>query len=422
MGFFSHTSIFVGEYEPYLWPIVAIWCFDRFARLIRLVCCNTYLWLNRNEIVTTQSAISYSKEADIIRLEIVPGSPIVRPESGQHYYLYQPRKLRGYENHPFTLGSWTVVDNRSGTEYLDVLRTDDHSVSTVPHFSTISTESERPELKLPLSYKFIFWIRPFDGWTRGLRDECSKYPEKTITTANFLIEGPYGMRAPADNYENVIFIAGGTGIAAALPYIEDLVRRSTSASNSRYCGRSSAAVGSSSATLPSSGLDGIAASTPLSPSAEPAPLRTRNVTLIWAARQSAFIHDLTSRELRPILQQHTGDLMVDARFYSTDSAHTISTVPQHRPRRSDSAKNATEATWLLSSEDLSSDTLKAVDIEHGRPDIKHSILRAVVGDVGRTAVLVCGPAGMADEARVAVHQALKGGAQGVDYFEETFGW
>lgn len=348
---------------------------------------------------------------------------MVRPEPGQHYYLYQSRKWRGYENHPFTLGSWTVVENRSKTEYLNGSRTE-QSVSTVPCLSNISTESERPEPKLPFSYKFIFWIRPFDGWTRRLKDECSKYPDKTITNADFLIEGPYGMRAPADNYENVIFIAGGTGIAAALPYIEDLVRRSTSAFDSKKCHeRPSPPASSSSAPLLSQGVDGVPISTPFSSSADRVRLRTRKVTLIWAARQSAFIHDLASRELRPILQQRKGsDLMVDARFYSTESAHTTSTVHQHQPSRSDAAKNSTEATWLLSAKDLPGDSFEAVDIEPGRPDIKHSILRSVGKDVGRSAVLVCGPAGMADEARVAVHQALKGGARGVDYFEETFGW
>lgn len=40
----------------------------------------------------------------------------------------------------------------------------------------------------------------------------------------------------------------------------------------------------------------------------------------------------------------------------------------------------------------------------------------------RTAVLVCGPAEMADEARMAVHAVLKQGYRDVEYFEESFGW
>lgn len=40
---------------------------------------------------------------------------------------------------------------------------------------------------------------------------------------------------------------------------------------------------------------------------------------------------------------------------------------------------------------------------------------------GRIAILTCGPGAMADEARAAVHQALKNGKRGLEYFEEAFG-
>lgn len=415
---FRHTSILLGKYEPYLWPVVVIWCFDRFVRLVRLVCCNAYLQSNRDGILTTSSTISYSKATDIIRLEIIPGSPMARPEPGQHYYLYQPLKWRGYENHPFTLGSWAVVDNETGTEYYNASKVNELSVSASSS-SSILKESESNKLRF--SYKFIFFIRPFDGWTRRLRDECSKSPDRAINIADFLIEGPYGIRAPVENYENVIFIAGGTGIAVALPYIQDLVHRSISASYSReYHGHSSPAASSSSTALPSPGVEEVPLSTPFLPSSERTPPRTRKVTLIWSARQAAFIHDLASRELRPILKHPNGELAVDARFYSTESDRAPPTV--HQQQSSDDVKNPTENTRLLSPKDLSDDAHIAVDIEHGRPDIRKCILNAVRDDCDRTAVVVCGPAGMADEARVAVHHALKGGARGVEYFEETFGW
>jgi hypothetical protein len=65
----------------------------------------------------------------------------------------------------------------------------------------------------------------------------------------------------------------------------------------------------------------------------------------------------------------------------------------------------------------------ALETRHGRPDVKRSELDFVEeAGGGRTAVLVCGPAAMADEARADVHLVLKGGNKEVDYFEETFGW
>jgi ferric-chelate reductase len=67
-----------------------------------------------------------------------------------------------------------------------------------------------------------------------------------------------------------------------------------------------------------------------------------------------------------------------------------------------------------------------MDVSYGRPDIKGKVLE-VVDEVkeagsqgGSIAVLVCGPAVMADEARRAVQLALKSGMCGIEYVEETF--
>ena len=44
------------------------------------------------------------------------------------------------------------------------------------------------------------------------------------------------------------------------------------------------------------------------------------------------------------------------------------------------------------------------------------------GIEGRVAVFVCGPRGMANDARSAVRMATKRGDKRVDLIEETFGW
>jgi ferric-chelate reductase len=69
-----------------------------------------------------------------------------------------------------------------------------------------------------------------------------------------------------------------------------------------------------------------------------------------------------------------------------------------------------------------------VKINQGRPDITAAILRAAKENMdggsaaGRLAILVCGPASMADEARAAVQHAMKSGCRSIEYIEETFGW
>lgn len=62
--------------------------------------------------------------------------------------------------------------------------------------------------------------------------------------------------------------------------------------------------------------------------------------------------------------------------------------------------------------------------EHaGRPDI-HSVVASKIAehDIERLAVVACGPAGMADDARKAVVDALEYAPFAIEYFEEHFTW
>lgn len=115
-----------------------------------------------------------------------------------------------------------------------------------------------------------------------------------------------------------------------------------------------------------------------------------------------MIQDVATNELRKALK----DASVTASFHIT--SHSLQ-LKELEPK-------------------LLSDSTEHVHINRGRPDVKHAVL-SFIDEVhgldfaaGKTAVLVCGPAAMADAARSAVHLALKDGRSGVDYFEETFGW
>lgn len=220
------------EYHPYIWPLVAVWGFERFARFVRLAYCNMHFLHNFNGARLTRTTATYQKEANIIRLEVAPGSKTLQPAPGQHYFIYQPMKFRGYENHAFSLASWSVnngtVSSSAGSSRAlvspgtKVSSDSDLAAGTIPgnRNASIQQQSEQNEVS---QYKLVFWIRPFAGWTRRLRDEC--FGSKSSIDVKVLLEGPYGTRVPIHNYENALFIAGGTGIAAILPYIQDHLHR-----------------------------------------------------------------------------------------------------------------------------------------------------------------------------------------------------
>lgn len=366
----SHVSVLETEYHPYIWTLVAVWCFERFARFVRLAYCNMHLLRSPNRACLTRTTATYQREANVIRLEVVPGSETLRPAPGQHYFIYQPMKFRGYENHAFSLASWSV-DNEivsssagssgtlvsPGTKVNDELDLAARPIPENPHASG-QQQSAGNEVS---QYKFVFLIRPFAGWTRRLCDECLR--SESSIDVKVLLEGPYGNRAPIHNYENALFIAGGTGIAAILPYIQDHLRRISP--------------------------NGIST-------------RTRSIKLIWSTKESGFVREVALKELLPALGHE--DFAFD--FFTT------------------SASESSECSDI----DPKISRPPHVKIIAGRPDIR-SVIHDTVVDVrgndrvgGRIAVMVSGPAGMADTARQSVHQALKAGNREIDYYEETFGW
>ncbi len=349
-----------------------------------------------SSVITTKTSAIYDKQADLIRLEIFPGSRILKPGPGQHYYLYQPLNLRGWENHPFTLGAYKTIRNADTIE--SVTGQQDHAlvdkeiqdVSTSPSSATSSevspAASQHEGTPFPNAtgqQKLIFFVRPFSSWTRRLREECLK-SASGIITPRFFIEGPYGERSPLTTYENVVFIVGGTGIAGALPYILEHIKTTANAE----------AIGNNGRLW----------------------TRTTNITLIWSAKQSALIRNIAAHELAPALGRED----IQVHLHSTSHKEKTSTqdVGSREVIVADLDSKATTAT---------TNSTVALEILYGRPNIRETILELVdnvdsAGAAGgKIAILTCGPAGMADEARAAVHVALKQGRRGVDYIEETFG-
>ena len=368
---YSHTVIFEGhEYWQYLWPSVAIWVVDRFLRIVRLCYCNLHVSISNKRLVKASATrMVYDKAADVVRMEVTPGTPLLYPSPGQYYFLYQPFRLTGWESHPFTIGGWSyeIGDLTSLTPTSTGKLNKSLDVSHVPllaggptdsdyqRHSTSSSAAEEKSLKL----KLTFWVRPYDGWTRELRQQCLHSPT-LMSDTTVLLEGPYGDTFPLWRYESVLIIVGGTGIASAVPYIQDHLRRSDENWEEN-------------------------------PKNEKT--RVRDIELVWATRQAAFIHDISRRELKPALERDD----FSASFFATrDSTAYI--------------------------EDLDD---FGYEVQGGRPHLQSLIMSRAcdASSAGSSlAILVCGPRGMADEARAAIHLAMRQGHRSIKFVEESFTW
>ncbi|KAK0663644.1 hypothetical protein DIS24_g1058 [Lasiodiplodia hormozganensis] len=368
-----HTSKFTSrEYNVYLWPLVAVWAFDRLLRLLRLLYCNIRASFNKSISRAPFATVRYSAATDVIRIHIQSNSLPLKPGPGQYYYLYQPFAFKGWENHPFSLGAYSTEQEASSRAQPRIDEASSKEMTTTAAATGVVSSSESSSslsdrASPDVSNNFVFWVRPYDGWTRRLRDQCLKSTNsESSIEPHLLIEGPYGHSKPLHTFDTVVLIAGGTGIAAAAPYIIDHQARCSSTNPSYRT-------------------------------------RTTRMKLVWAVKQAAFIRDVCSNELTAMLQREDSKCML----FATSGAAGA---------RGDGEDGVEEGAVGAG---------EGLEIHHGRPDVAAIVAEAAreaMEDGARTAVFVCGPAGMVDETRAAVHAEMKKGCRLISYVEECFGW
>jgi NAD(P)H-flavin reductase len=234
------VEIFNGEWNIFLWPSLSIWLFDRLLRALRILAFNWRFWSKNCEV-------TYNSHSNLVRLEVPCSQSFLEPKPGSYYYIYAlDNLLYAHQSHPFTLA---YVASNEDDEDLE-LRTRTSSPS-----STASTESSESEALLPHkptssnspSSSLVFLIRPYDGFTSRLALSSTHTP----SSLRVLLEGPYGSTAPLRTFSTILFLVGGTGIAAPLSYLTHLL------------------------SSPSS--------------------RVRRLRIVWAVREHAFFVDVLAR-------------------------------------------------------------------------------------------------------------------------------
>lgn len=333
-----HTDRF--GYDPFVWACVGIWTFDRVLRLLR-VAILSYRTLGARNAIGVLTAL----KPGLMRLSVDTSVPI-SPRPGDNYFLYSPHSLAPWENHPFTLASW---EERAG-------RTTLH-----------------------------FLIAPQAGWTGRLRrrieaaatklgDESALMATVPQVRLRILLEGPYGNSHPVDDYDHVLLVAGGSGIAAILPYIFALGRA-------------------------------------------PHKRGGRRITVLWTVRNAAYAVDVLSHELSPERTAHIGlqlyltqEEPADARAFLKNPDVTL-----------DSKYGA------ISLRQRGEQSRPDVSFQRGRPNLRDVLAEQLValGTEQRLAVLACGPGSMMDDLRSTIAEAygsplLQADPSKLEYWLEYF--
>lgn len=305
--------------------------------------------------------VKYNAERDIIRIDLTPSFQH-QPRAGTHYFLYFPTMLKTVGNHPFSLSGWTSPGGPSKSNSIEIRSSaiDAEKIQRDPTMRTteaeVSSQTNSSESSASIATELQFVIRPYKGLTASLRDAVIKtgVGRKEM---NVWVEGPYGHPHPVLSYDTVLFMVGGSGVAAALPYIQEFLRP-------RHA------------------------------------IRAKHIHLVWAVRQYSFARDILDNELAAGASASAHD-RVKLDFFVTG--------PSPKAVKDD-------ALGLDRYED--GDTR----ISYQRFVADKMLREEVSQAVGSLAVLVCGPAQLADDARRAAVQVVKGGFDRLEYFEEQFGW
>lgn len=320
-----------------------------FARVIRVVYRNLNAQFGK-QFWGTSTTVTYSEASDLVRIEMVPGSTTLTPSPDQLYYLYQATTwLKGWENHPFSLGAWAPA----------------LGISSEKSGSTSQNEKE-----------LIFYVQPYDGWTRRLRDQCRK--AGGMIRPKLLLEGAYGHAEPVHTYNTLVIIVGGTGIAVAVPYLLDHIAR-----------------------------------------VKEGKTKTTKIQLVWSVRQREMCNEVFNEGLAEITQHPDITITV---FCTRLSKISIDSESDTTIAKELSLGAAPAIKTTGSDSSISSSSLRFMP---GRPNIG-DIVAAEVQEAQSSStnlgVLTCGPAQMADECRATVYDVMKSGFQDIEYFEESFGW
>lgn len=282
---FWHVEIFRGQYNGPIWACLVVWIIDRLLRVYRMLSFNPRFW-------NTRAMTTYDPSSNIVRMVIPTSSSFQKSPPGTYYYIYVLNDIRIWENHPFTLAysspgncSPTVSTHSLGNLALpDAIGPADERDSGLETSSAASDESEQLLPSSDVSPAFTFLIRPYDGFTSRLRTAALHHPVKL----RVLVEGPYGDTHAFHEYDSVLFVVGGTGIATPLSYLTRLL--------SEDC-------------------------------------RTTFVHIVWAVREHSFLADVVQRDLEGYLDneklsvttfvtQHPEDIGENA-----DPAHPLTTRP-----------------------------------------------------------------------------------------------
>jgi hypothetical protein len=391
-----HVSILLGEYDALFWVPVIIWVLDRVIRGFRIVAFNLKFW-------NTRAEATFDRDTNVVRVEIPCSSSVYEPRPGTYYYLMVVDQMNFWESHPFTLagvsqgsssssltaGTGEETPLLSPTGCLEEEEEQTELIQEQPSSPGEGGEGEDKETRM------VFLIRPYDDFTSRLRDRAAEQWPKAARP-RILVDGPYGHTRPLHTFTRVVFVVGGSGIVVPLSYL-----RSDGGKKKKKKKKSDRVV-------------------------------YGDVRVYWSVREAALAREVVSRDMEDL--DCCGNFDVSVYLTGSSSSSSSSSLGRVYLPHEDSDSDTTaprggrqmmRKRYLYRRLNINDAVAEAAaGMEDGDEDIKHAGSTPSLPSLPSLAIVACGPARMADEARRAAGEMMErmGGRVRVEYFEESFQW
>ncbi|KZT29767.1 hypothetical protein NEOLEDRAFT_1127587 [Neolentinus lepideus HHB14362 ss-1] len=349
LGGYFHLAEF--KLQKYIWPSFLVWGLDRFIRLARVLYFKLTPYIVARPEITSAGietkAYAEPLTPDLVRL-CVPRPPGFSWSPGQVAYVIVPSISRlPIEAHPFTIASLCDSEMEKQSPLSEKGR---------EHWSDL-----------------VFLINAQAGFTKRLANHASKGRQDPLTV---LIDGPYGHSPDLSGSDELVVVAGGTGISYALPMLLAAAKKGT----------------------------------------------CRRVLFIWSIRDPSHL-----RWVAPALMKAIS--MAPARMSMSISVYITSSTKLDLPKLLDTFDS--DAQSLRSSFNRSEESvftekklgggpsvsglldLHAVQISYGRPNFDSILYDEMLNADGHMTVGVCGSQAIARAVRSALKVNPFAGANGV---------
>jgi len=346
----------------WIWASVAIWAFDRFVRLVRLI----YFNLGLSSTATAQVELLIHDDLALLKFKVRPVRSVAF-SPGKYVFLH----IGGVA--PWSAHPASVIDQDEDGSY-----------------NLAMTVHQGLTRKL---------------YHRLMKDSADKLATELSKTATLRvgIDGFYGHTAPVDLYDSVLLVAGGIGITAVIGYVKALALNRRSYTKH--------------VTLVWVVRDYIYLDWFRDQLSQMFELYAEHISITIQLHVTS-VGKVAQKSIDVVHGQSYSGRSSSDNFDIPENVKKAPAVAIIAARPSPNNVNSDNEKSSLSARP----SLASLPVSYTRPDMGVVISDFVRDSPASVAVLACGPAGVVDDIRQAVCSNVEAAKARLDYFEEAFGW